>query len=307
VDSRPPRLYEDHEVTETARTPVVVPKSFRTTRRPTLMMMAGSLAGHVFRVEKVEVTIGRSKTADVTVSDQGVSRLHCTISVDGAGRYFVEDNRSTNGTIVNGGRITRVELQAGDRIQVGSEAVFQFGYFDAAEEELAMKMYEGATRDPLTRAFNRRAFFERLQSELSYATRHSEKLVIVLFDLDHFKSVNDTHGHTGGDAVLRELGKTVGNLLRTEDVFARYGGEEFVVLARGLSLKQGVKLAERIRKAVQDRAFVHESQTFHVTVSVGVAELADAKDAASAERLLTVADRRLYQAKAKGRNCVVSK
>lgn len=306
--SSPPKLYDEEiEGTETDQTAIIAPKSFRTARRPTLMAMAGNHAGNIFRIDKEAVSIGRAGTADITLSDQGVSRIHCVVTRDGAGRYFVEDRGSTNGTIVNGGQVTRAELSAGDRIQLGSEAVLQFGWFDEAEEELAKRMYDGATRDPLTRAFNRRHFYERLASEVSYATRHAEKLSAVLFDIDHFKKINDTLGHAGGDAVLREVGALVGALLRSEDIFARYGGEEFVVLARGLPLKHGMKLAERLRTAIEAHPFMFDGKRVKVTISLGVAELSEAKDARPGERLLMLADGRLYKAKANGRNQSVSK
>ena len=123
--SAPPKVYDEtYEGTETDQTAVVAPKSFRTARRPTLMAMAGSLAGNVFRVGGERLSIGRSKTASITLSDQGVSRIHCVVTGDGQNRYFVEDQESTNGTIVNGAMVTRVQLSAGDRIQVGAEAVF---------------------------------------------------------------------------------------------------------------------------------------------------------------------------------------
>ncbi len=305
--SAPPKVYDEEiEGTETDQTALIAPKSFRTARRPTLMAMAGSNAGNIFRVDKPSMSIGRANTSDIILTDQGVSRLHCVVTRAGDGRYFVEDRGSRNGTIVNGGVVTRAELAAGDRIQLGSEAVLQFGWFDEAEEELAKRMYEGATRDPLTRAFNRRHFYERLASEVSYALRHGEKLAAVLFDIDHFKAINDTHGHAGGDAVLREIGALVGALLRGEDIFARYGGEEFVVLARGLPLEQGVKLAERLRTAVVAHPFMFEGKRVPVTISLGVAELSEAQDARPAERLLILADGRLYKAKAGGRNRTAS-
>src|SRR5438105_4653804 len=97
-----------------------------------------------------------------------------------------------------------------------------------AEEGLALRLYEAATRDALTRAYNRRHLQERLAAELSYAKRHSTSLAAVLFDIDHFKAVNDLHGHTAGDAVLRETAAVVAETLRTEDIFARWGGEEFL-------------------------------------------------------------------------------
>lgn len=305
--SAPPKVYDEEiEGTETDQTAIIAPKSFRTARRPTLMAMAGTHAGNIFRIEKERISIGRAATADITLTDQGVSRIHCVVTRDGAGRYFVEDRRSTNGTIVNGGQVTRAELSAGDRIQLGSDAVLQFGWFDEAEEELAKRMYEGATRDPLTRAYNRRHFQERLASELSYAMRHDEKLSAVLLDLDHFKKINDTHGHAAGDAVLREVGVLVGALLRGEDIFARYGGEEFVVLARGLPLEHGVKLAERLRTAIEAHPFSFDGKRVHVTVSLGVAELSELTDTRSGDRLLMLADARLYRAKANGRNQTVA-
>lgn len=302
-----PKLYDDHEGTETDQTAVIAPKSFRTRRRATLMAMAGSVAGDVFRLEKDRTSIGRSKAADIVLADEGVSRIHCVIVRRGDGAWAFEDHRSTNGTIINGVTKLAGDLAPGDRIQVGAEAVLQFGFFDDAEEELAKKMYEGATRDPLTRALNRRHFFERLGAEVSYATRHNDALAAIVFDVDHFKSINDSYGHAGGDAVLREIGATVGGLLRNEDIFARHGGEEFVVVARGLSLKEGAKLAERVRKTIQDKKLVFEGKRFCVTVSAGVAELREVKTGSHAEELLRLADARLYRAKQAGRNCVFAK
>jgi two-component system cell cycle response regulator len=306
VSSDVPRVYEDHEGTATDQTAVITPKSFRTRRRATLMVISGSLAGNVIRLVQERTTIGRSKSADIVLTDEGVSRIHCIIYGHGD-TFSFEDQRSTNGTIVNGRQVAAGELAAGDRIQLGSEAVLQFGYFDDHEEELAKKMYEGATRDPLTHALNRRHFLERFNAEISYATRHEDKLAAIIFDVDHFKSINDSFGHLGGDSVLKAIGATVGALLRTEDIFARYGGEEFVVIARGLSLQQATKLAERIRKTVEDHDFSFERKRINVSVSAGVAELAEVKTADRAGELLRLADVRLYAAKQAGRNRVIAK
>ena len=219
---------------------------------------------------------------------------------------MIEDLGSTNGTLVNGGRVTRVELGAGDRIQLGPDVVLQFGFYDDAEESLATKLYEAATRDPLTRAHNRRYLMERLSAEVSFATRHSQKLVAVIFDIDYFKRVNDEHGHAVGDTVLREVAFAVTQTLRNEDVLARYGGEEFVVLARGLSLKNGAMLAERMRHALEVRTIEAEGKKMRVTVSSGVAALEECKLPNGAS-LLALADARLYRAKSAGRNCIVAK
>ena len=100
-------------------------------------------------------------------------------------------------------------------------------------------MYESALRDGLTKAFNKKYFTDRLESEFTFAIRHASPLALVLFDIDHFKKVNDTHGHQAGDYVLSELSTLLTGALRAEDVFARYGGEEFAVICRGSDVEPG--------------------------------------------------------------------
>jgi diguanylate cyclase (GGDEF)-like protein len=106
-------------------------------------------------------------------------------------------------------------------------------------------VYEAALRDPLTRAYNRRYFDDRLFSELSFARRHGAPLGLLMVDLDHFKRINDVYGHQAGDVVLRVVAATIQRLMRPEDVVARYGGDEFVVIARGTTLRNAEILAER--------------------------------------------------------------
>ncbi|HEY8074414.1 MAG TPA: GGDEF domain-containing protein, partial [Labilithrix sp.] len=241
---------EPDDAASTERSVQVAPQSIRSPRRATLVVMSGTSAGQVFRIEDAHVTLGRSKKADLVLVDAGVSRLHCGIDRDRQGRCLASDLGSTNGTLLNGARVDRTELTAGDRLQLGPDVVLQFGYFDDAEEGLALRLYEAATRDALTRAYNRRHLQERLAAELSYAKRHETSLAAVIFDIDHFKAVNDLHGHAAGDGVLRDVADTVAEMLRTEDIFARWGGEEFLVLARGLSTRSAARLAERIRVAI---------------------------------------------------------
>jgi two-component system, cell cycle response regulator len=303
-----PTLHDDEiDGSRTDQTAVLAPTSMRSAQRPTLMVLAGAAAGKVFTVDSKRFTIGRGKASNLTLSDQGVSRTHCAIVADDGGRYFIEDLVSTNGTLVNGVRVKRIELNAGDRFQVGADAVLQFGFFDAAEEGLVNQLYESATRDPLTRALNRRAFQDRLMAEISYAIRHREKLVAILLDIDHFKKINDSHGHATGDVVLRDVAKAIATTLRHEDVFARYGGEEFVLLARGLKLANGAKLAERIRHLVETSDFGVAERPLRVTLSAGVAEFNESTNDVTGEMLLRLADGRLYVAKSEGRNRVVAK
>jgi diguanylate cyclase (GGDEF)-like protein len=129
---------------------------------------------------------------------------------------------------------------------------------------------------------------------------------VVLFDLDHFKKVNDTHGHLAGDVVLRVVAAQVQRTIRTEDVLARYGGEEFVLLVRGIPHRNVAHFGERVRKAVDRLTVPWENIQLKATISVGVASLSELDATATGEILLHRADERLYRAKSAGRNRVIA-
>jgi two-component system, cell cycle response regulator len=158
-----------------------------------------------------------------------------------------------------------------------------------------------ATTDPLTGLANRRALLEALQIEIAHARRHGSPLSFALLDVDHFKSVNDVHGHPVGDQVLAAVGALLRRELRIPDVPARWGGEEFVVVLKHTDGAGGLVAAERIRKAVQALEISTADKRISVTVSIGVAEFT-AID--SAELLVDRADRAMYRAKTGGRNRV---
>jgi len=272
--------------------------------RPVLTLLTGVNAGQVFVIDTSEVVIGRARDAWVRLDDVGVSRHHARLVRTGSRTFTLEDTGSTNGVYINGERAHRVALTEGDHLQIGSEVVLRFSFVDEAEEALARQLFESATKDALTGAFNRKYFLARLAAEVAYAERHHTKLGLLLFDLDHFKLVNDTHGHIAGDAVLRSVGAVVAHLLRADDVFARYGGEEFTVLVRGIARESVIRLAERIRRTVGDTKVPWEFGALRVTLSAGVATLEE--DRRGAVGLIERADGRMYAAKAAGRNCVVS-
>lgn len=170
---------------------------------------------------------------------------------------------------------------------------------DATERVQAEeRLKQLATTDPLTGICNRRHFDEVLASEIHRAARFSSPLSLILFDIDHFKRVNDSFGHQAGDRVLTQLAVTVSHTIRTVDLFARWGGEEFVVLLPGGDLNAGRVLAEKLRMALEKQPF---SDVGQVTCSFGVAELAPGD---TADALIRKADHCLYRAKASGRNRV---
>jgi two-component system cell cycle response regulator len=271
--------------------------------RAYLVVLAGASVGEMYKIEGDKTVIGRGQKAQIRLLDDGISREHAQLVIVND-RIVLQDLGSTNGTYCNGLKVeANKELVDGDKILVGSTTILKFTYHDNLDEIFQKQMYESALRDGLTKAFNKKYFTDRLESEFTFAIRHVSPLTLVLFDIDHFKRVNDTHGHQAGDYVLSELSMLLTSALRAEDVFARYGGEEFGVICRGSDVMQGQIVAERMRKAVELHKFVFEGTHIPLTISVGVAGLPDpaVKDASE---LVSLADQSLYKSKHGGRNRV---
>jgi diguanylate cyclase (GGDEF)-like protein len=270
--------------------------------RAYLVVLAGASVGEMYKVEGDKVIIGRGQKAQIRLFDDGISREHAQIVIEG-NQIILQDLGSTNGTFCNGLKVDRRELVDGDKILVGSTTILKFTYHDNLDEMFQRQMYESALRDGLTKAFNKKYFTDRLESEFTFATRHTSPLALVLFDIDHFKKVNDTHGHQAGDHVLFEISTLLSGALRAEDVFARYGGEEFAVICRGSDENQAQVVGERLRKSVEGHRFVYEGTLIPVTISVGIAVLPNpaVKDA---NDIVGFADQALYKSKNGGRNRV---
>lgn len=170
------------------------------------------------------------------------------------------------------------------------------------------RLLRSGLTDPLTGWSNRRYLMARLREEIARCRREDRPLSCLMLDVDHFKAVNDRHGHLVGDDVLRLLAERIGGEVRSSDVTARYGGEEFVMLLPGTDLESAQALAERIRVTVAERPFESDGLELTVTVSIGVAccRPSDATDdgAALGRALLAAADAALYDAKNSGRNVV---
>jgi len=160
-----------------------------------------------------------------------------------------------------------------------------------------------ATHDTLTNLFNRRQFEERLGTETKKAFESQSNLSIIMVDIDHFKKVNDTFGHDGGDKVLREIASLLKNSVRQQDTVARYGGEEFVLLLPGVSLDPTNMVAERIRRLVENTLFDMGQTQIHITISLGISNFPIHR-VKSKEELVKMADLALYEAKKGGRNQV---
>ncbi|WP_419786166.1 diguanylate cyclase [Pseudodesulfovibrio sp.] len=190
-----------------------------------------------------------------------------------------------------------------DQVETFRSAVNHLGL--ALRNALAFKEVKlRADRDGLTRIYNRHSFEERLVYEIKRRRRYNHDLSLLMFDLDHFKQVNDTYGHKAGDMVLRKVGEILTETFRTTDLPARYGGEEFVVLLPHTSENAAWKLAERVRGAIESTQFEYDGHVFTVTASIGVASV-EAGALTKDDDLIVKADKALYEAKNNGRNMVV--
>jgi diguanylate cyclase (GGDEF)-like protein len=168
---------------------------------------------------------------------------------------------------------------------------------------LHRKVKDLAALDDLTMILNRRFGLRRLQEEFSRSVRHGVPVSVLMIDIDHFKTFNDTFGHDAGDAVLRRISETLESNLRSGDVICRYGGEEFLVVAPGTGLNDAAVLADRLRRIIETDQVAWGNQTLAVTVSIGMATW-PIERASISEELITAADKALYHAKDRGRNCI---
>lgn len=270
--------------------------------RVAFVALTGSVMGQTFYLDAPVNVIGRGEQVEIRLEEEGISRRHAQVVHEG-GAWILTDLGSTNGTVCNGVPVEGpVGLREGDRIRLAS-TVLRFETTDEMAEEMRARLYDLATRDPLTGAYNRRFLKERLASEWAWAVRHARPCAALLIDLDHFKRVNDTYGHLAGDFVLKEAVMVMRRAVRQEDILTRYGGEEFVVLCRATEPDQALVVAERLRRNLAAHKFVWETVTIPVTVSVGLATSVS-PGVSSQDTLLSTADAMLYRAKEAGRNRV---
>ena len=263
-----------------------------------LVMIHGERLGRCFIIDREPFVIGRSSACEIRLIDDSISRRQCSIIPTSEG-IFVEDMGSKNGTFVNGQRIRKHKLETKDQILLG-RTIFKFLTGDDIESSFHTEMFRLATIDNLTGAYNKQQFEKEISKQFSRFYRSKHPFSMLIFDIDHFKQINDTYGHIAGDRVLEQLGTLISENIRGENSFFRYGGEEFIVMMPDQSLEDAVTAAERIRHLVEETSFEYEEHVLSITISIGIAEIQ--QSFASPEELLKLADERLYLAKEKGRN-----
>lgn len=266
------------------------------------LVVGGDLNGTIFDLLDGETIVGRSPECTIPLEFQGISRKHFKVIVKNQDSH-IEDLGSSNGTFLNNTKIeSTVSLQKGDMVKLGSIALKYLPKGDT-ERLTYDKLHQEANTDGLTQCFNKTYFNNKLDLEVKKSKVTGEPLSLIIFDLDHFKHLNDNYGHDAGDYVLKEMAALLrDNGIRKGDIFARYGGEEFVVLLPKTNLKQAFEIAERLRKLIECHQFNYESKKLPVTASIGVADYRQGIETGT--DLFKRADSAVYKSKEGGRNQV---
>lgn len=267
-----------------------------------LVQIHGPGLGRKHGLREGEVTIGRDVKNGIVVELDNVSRRHAKI-ITRQGISFVVDWKSTNGTYLNNKEVVEeTPLRSGDYLKVGG-SIFKFLSGGDIESLYHEEIYQLTIIDGLTQVNNKRFLVEYLEREIGRCRRYGRSLSLILLDLDHFKEINDNHGHPAGDSVLRDLAMRIKQCIRKEECFARYGGEEFAIAMPEAGSENGRMFAEKIRRLVAEEPFDFESKKISVTVSVGIAELNE--ELTDPTEFIKLADANLYRAKRAGRNQVI--
>lgn len=283
-------------------------------RRPALVFLGGELLAVPIPLDRDEVILGRALEADVRVNDARASRLHARVTTErdpmtGEPCYRITDLGSTNGTIVNGQPVLSALLQDGDKVVIG-EHLMRFELLDEIDREFQRHIHRLLVHDELTGLLTSKSFFSELRREAARAEFEARPFCVLMMDIDHFKTVNDTYGHLTGSQTLEEIGVCITQALRAGDVAARFGGEEFAAFLLDADIMQGLVAAERVRSAVEEQNFTitrhsgsaESPRTHRITISIGVAAFPE--DARDPIELIEQADTALYRAKRSGRNRV---
>jgi diguanylate cyclase (GGDEF)-like protein len=167
--------------------------------------------------------------------------------------------------------------------------------------QLNIALEYSSSHDVLTEILNRGAILQYLENDIKRARRLKNKLSLIMFDIDHFKVINDTYGHLVGDTVLMQLSKQIKELIRDIDLFGRYGGEEFIIILPDTSIDQGMIMAKRLLKKVEMYKFLANNIEFNVTISIGITEYIQNE---TIDKFIERTDEALYDAKKSGRNCI---
>ena len=267
-----------------------------------LVVIYGGDLGKRIPLGRTPIECGRGLGCDVPLDDDAASRRHARFAWTGSS-YVVTDLGSTNGTLVNDLTVREKTLRDSDQVKIG-HTIFKFICGGNIELSYHEEIYRLMTFDGLTQIHNKRSFEVTLDREVSRSQRYQRPLSLMLFDIDHFKKINDRLGHLAGDAVLRQVAALVQGNVRREDTLARVGGEEFALLTPEIEADSARGIAEKLRGLVARTPCYFEDHRIDLTSSFGVAAL-EIGGPMGPKDLYRAADERLYRAKGAGRNRVM--
>lgn len=254
------------------------------------------------RVLDDELVIGRGQGCHFVIEDFGTSRQHCRVYRQGAGRYFIEDLDSTNGTQVAGTRIRCPQLlRDGDKIFIG-ETVLRFRLYDALDLKFTSDVTHLIGTDPLTGLQAKRTFDHALEYAISEAVRSGRPLSLMMMDLDGIKQINDAHGHLFGAYSIQQAGRIIQEVLARQGRASRFGGDEFTAFLLDVAKDSAAEIAERIRSTFEKAGLEKDGVPLRPTISIGVAAFPD--NGRDLLPLIDSADQALYRAKREGKNRV---
>ncbi|MCC7386762.1 MAG: GGDEF domain-containing protein [Deltaproteobacteria bacterium] len=264
-----------------------------------LVMIYGPNLGRRYPIESDELKIGRGADNDMVIDLDNVSRVHARVVKRDDGIY-VEDMGSTNGSYVNDLEVKHDRLRNGDLVKIGG-AILKFIQGGNIEALYYEEIYRMTILDGLTQIHNKRYFLEFLDREMARCSRYDRPLSLVMFDVDHFKKLNDGFGHLAGDFVLKRLAELIAKHVRKEELFSRYGGEEFAIIMPETTGKKAGIFCEKIRRMIETTPFTYENKEMKVSISLGLATMGKHRETLA---FIKAADEMLYLAKANGRNRV---
>ncbi|MBX7231785.1 MAG: GGDEF domain-containing protein [Bdellovibrionales bacterium] len=274
---------------------------------PSLVLLVGPVnsVGRQWPIEDTDRIVGRAPSSHIYVDERSLSKSHAKLVLS-AGDTSIVDLESTNKTLINGKQIPPLQpqkLKNNDQIKMGN-VIFKFLERGSIETVASAQTYDRSQTDALTGIANRGALNARAVELFKRSALLGIPFSLIVFDIDKFKSVNDTYGHPAGDYVIKEIATVVRDkLIRENDFFARIGGEEFILVLLGSTLQTAQEVAERVRHTIEANLFFFENQKLTITVSAGVSSNKDSDK--NWEGIYDRADKALYQAKNSGRNKVI--
>lgn len=272
--------------------------TLRVVAGPDMLMFASLSPGE-------EMVVGRDERAGLTLGDASVSRQHAMVTCDGNGEVTVQDLSSTNGTAVNGHTVSRALLRPGDHLEIGAVSLRLdlLGLDELAHLGRVLDRLTAANRDPLTGLHTRAFLDDELPGMLDRCATADIPVSIIFADIDSFKTINDTFGHSVGDEVLVGISRLMMLGVRDTDPVVRWGGEELVVFLPGSTEADAMDVAERVRRNIAGHDWGRTATDLKVTTSFGVAQRLTHDEAL--EAWVDRADKALYAAKHSGKNKVL--